>query len=439
MDAILTADNFRARRRTVARTLKDGALILTSAPVRVKSRDNDYPYCPDKYLYYLTGFAEPHSALLMQIRNGGIVRETLLCRPRDKRAEQWDGERAGPLRARRQTGITESVDIAEWHAQLNSFLQHSEVAHFLPGADKELDLYLCEKIAARRLQNRGDGATMLRTLSDVAPILDDMRTIKSPEEIALLRRAMEITAAGHSAAMRAVAIAKNERELEAILGAVFRAGDAQHAFSPIVAAGRRALTLHYRENNGRILGRDLILIDAGAEYRDYAGDMSRTFPADGKFSPAQAALYDVVLAAQRRALATIAPGVKWDAIENAAARVLSRGLSALKIIKADAKTIYDKKLYRRFYMHRIGHFIGLDVHDVGRMTEENGNARILRTGMVLTVEPGLYIPDARGIPVKYRNIGIRIEDVAVVCAGGCEIMPAAPKTRAEIEKWMRGD
>ncbi|MGI9297391.1 MAG: aminopeptidase P family protein [Gammaproteobacteria bacterium] len=443
MDAVVisapaeTAETFRARRRIAARNLGDGALILKSAPVQNDGRDGAHPYRPDKYLYYLTGFAEPESALLLQIRDGNIKREILLCRRRDARAEQWDGGRAGPLRARRQTGIAESGDIAEFRAHLDALLHLCETAHYLPGVDRELDLYLCKTAAARRLQNRGE-APVLRAMSDASVALDEMRAVKSSEEIALLRRAAEITAAGHRAAMRAAKRAKTECEIEAALGAAFRAAGARHSFAPIVAAGRNARTLHYHANDGRIFARDLILVDAGAEYREYAGDMSRTFPADGIFSPPQAALYDVVLSAQKHALAAIRPGAKWDAAENTAARALSRGLAALGICKGGAKTIFARKLYRRFYMHRVGHFIGLDVHDVGRMTEDGGGARILRSGMALTVEPGLYIPDAADIPREYRGIGIRIEDVAVVRPGGCEVLPGAPKTRAEIEKCISG-
>lgn len=438
MDAVvISAESFRARRCTVARHIGEGALILKSAPVQNKSRDNAHPYCPDKYLYYLTGFSEPESALLMRIRGGKITREMLLCRRRDAHAEQWEGKRAGPLRARRTTKIAESDDIAALPEHLDALLQQCEAVHYLPGAENALDDYVCETAATRRLQNRGD-APPLRTLSDVSVVLDEMRVVKSPEEIALLRRAAEITAAGHRAAMRAAAQAKTECALEAVLGAAFRVAGAQHTFAPIVAAGHNALTLHYHANDGRVFGRDMILIDAGAEVGEYAGDMSRTFPADGQFSPPQAALYDVVLSAQRRALAAIRPGAKWSAVENAAARALSRGLATLKICKGSANTIFTKKLYQRFYMHRIGHFIGLDVHDVGRMREDDGGVRILRPGMALTVEPGLYIPDAPDIPRQYRNIGIRIEDVAIVRTGGCEVLPGAPKTRAEIEKWMRG-
>ena len=440
MGAILIPPEvFRRRREALAKKIGGGALALKSAPVKNQSRDCNYPYCPDKYLYYLCGFAEPEAALLMEISGGRIRREILLCRPRSSQMEQWEGDIAGPLRARRRLNIAESGDIAEFSRFLEEVLKNRDSVYYLPGADSVLDSQLCAVAAARRLQSRGG---MLRNLCDVSAYLDGMRVIKSAEEITLLRRAAEISAAGHRAAMRAAAHAKTECELEAALAAVFRTAGAVHAFPPIIAAGKNACTLHYSANAGRVFGRDLVLVDAGAEYQYYAGDMSRTFPAAGKFSPAQAALYDAVLSAQRRAINAVRPGVRWNAVENAAARALCRGLVKLGICKGDVKTVFAKKQYRRFYMHGVGHFIGLDVHDAGRMLEADGKPRILRSGMALTIEPGLYIPPDADIPPQYRGMGIRIEDTVIVRPGGCEILAAAPnaapKTRAEIEQWMRG-
>ncbi|MGI9306860.1 MAG: aminopeptidase P family protein [Gammaproteobacteria bacterium] len=441
MGAILTPQIppavFRRRRETLARKIGNGALVLTAASVKTKSRDCAHPYSPDRYLYYFCGFTEPQCALLMDAQNGRIRREILLCRPRDKNAEQWEGERAGPLRARRRLQIAESGDIAEFDSCLEELLNKRAAVYCLPGADAVLDKKLSAAARLRRLQNRAGGGA-LRAICDVSAHADDMRTIKDGEEIALLRRAAETTAAGHRAAMRAAALAKTEYEIEAALVSAFRAANATHAFSPIVAAGENACTLHYGANSGRVFNRDLVLLDAGAECGFYAGDMSRTFPAGGKFSPAQAAVYDTVLTAQRRALAAVRAGARWSAVEDAAARAICRGLARLGICKGNAKTIFAKKQYRRFYMHRIGHFIGLDVHDTGSMREADGKPRILRTGMTLTVEPGLYIPRAEDIPPPYRGIGVRIEDAVAVRPGGYELLAEAPKTRAEIESWMRG-
>ncbi len=431
MGAILIpAETFRRRRERLARRIGDGALILSAAPVKTASRDLQHPYVPDKYLYYLTGFAESDGALLMTIQRGEIVRELLLCRPRNPKQEQWEGERLGSLRARRRLQIAESGDIADFQLRLRETLSNCEVVYYLPGASASLDSQLCTIAATRRLQNRGSVGA-LRGLFDVSIYLDDMRAVKDADETALIRRAAKISSDGHRAAMKAAVKANNECRIEAPLVAVFRAADSTHAFPPIIAAGKNALTLHYTQNNGRVHARDMVLVDAGAEYGYYAGDVSRTFPAGGKFSPAQAAVYDIVLSAQKRALSAVRAGVKWNNIETIAVRAICRGLAALNICRGSAKTIESKKHYRRFYMHRIGHLIGLDVHDVGRVDT-------LRTGMTLTIEPGLYIPADSDIPPEYHNIGVRIEDTVLVRAGGCEVLSDAPKTRAEVEAWMRG-
>ena len=429
MGAILiSAAVYRRRRRQLAKHIGNGALILKSAPPTANR------YSPNKYLYYLCGFAEPHCALLLNINNGRIIGEQLLCRPRDAKAEQWEGERLGPLRVRQQLQI-DGGNIKDFARHLNNLLATHECVYYLPGDDVAFDAELCAIAAARRLQNR-QNIPPLRAFCDVAVYLDDMRMIKDKTEIALLRRAAQISSIGHKTAMRAAA--KTEYQLESTLTAAFRANNAHHAFLPIVAAGANACTLHYTANAAKIADNHLILIDAGAEYAHYAGDISRVFPANGKFSAAQAAVYDVVLRAQQKALAAIRPGVFWSAVENIAARAICKGLTQLGICAGAPKEVFATKQYRRFYMHRLGHFVGLDVHDTGRMTTADGNARRLCAGMIMTVEPGLYIPSAADIPRQYRNIGVRIEDTVLLCADGCEILTDAPKTRAEIEQWMRG-
>lgn len=440
MGAILTADpaTFCRRRQTLARRVGDGVVVLSAAAAAAKSRDTDYhPYCPDKYLYYLTGFSEPAAALLMHVSNGETVREIVLCRPRNPLQEQWQGARLGPLRARRRLGIAHSGDIADFDGELAAMSARSEALYYLPGNNANLDLQICQIAAARRRQNR-NGRGALRILADVSAILDDMRTIKDSGEIALLRQAAKISSNGQRAAMRAAMHAKSEYQIEAALTECFRAANAHHAFAPIVAAGKNACTLHYTANSKRATNGMLVLADAGAEYAGYAGDISRTFPIGGRFSPAQAAVYDAVLIAQRRALAVIKPGVRWERVEKAATHALCKGLAALGLCAGTVKTIYEKGAYQRFYMHRLGHFLGLDVHDVGYMKEKDGSSRRLRSGMVLTVEPGLYITDSPDIPPSYRGIGVRLEDTVVVRPGGCETLTEAPKTRAEITAWMRG-
>jgi Xaa-Pro aminopeptidase len=265
-----------------------------------------------------------------------------------------------------------------------------------------------------------------------------MRLIKDTEEIELLRKAAQISSDGHRAAMRAVRYSKNEMQVEAALVAAFRSAGAHYAFEPIVASGKNACTLHYCANNAPVRQRHLVLVDAGAEYCGYAGDVTRTFPASGKFTEAQADVYDIVLAAQKKALTAIKPGNTWSAIENTATRTLAQGLIDLGLCKGTIKTVLKKSNYQRFYMHRIGHFLGLDVHDVGRHKNIAGKQEPLRAGMVVTVEPGLYIPDEPDIPAPLRGIGVRIEDDVLVTDNGKEVLSGAPKTRTDIEAWIHG-
>ena len=435
--ASISAATYLRRRQSLARRIGEGVIILKSAPLPKKSRDNDYhPYFPERYLYYLTGFNEPDSALLVRIVSGKIHSETLFCRPRNPQNEQWEGARLGVLRASRHLQIT-AADISTFNTSMEDISRQCHEIYYLPGADTVLDAQLCTIAATRRLQNRKSIGS-LRSLSDISHHIDEMRTIKDNEEISLLRQAAKISSDGQRAAMRAAMHVKTEYEIEAALTASFRTANTHHAFSPIVAAGKNACTLHYADNSKRVPANTLILADIGAEWGGYAGDISRTFPQGGKFSTTQAEIYDIVLAAQKRALKAIRPGVRWATVEKTALRVLCQGLAKTGLCQGNVNTIIAKEQYRRFYMHGLGHFIGLDVHDVGRMIEKDGKSRILRAGMILTVEPGLYIPTTADIPSSYRGIGVRIEDTVQITAAGCEILTDAPKTRNQIETWMRG-
>ena len=434
MDTILNPDITLSRRQRLARRIGNGVLVLLSAPHTTQSRDLKYPYAPDKYLYYLTGFAEPHSALLMGVINNKIVYENLLCRSRAPQEEQWEGARMGPLRARRYLYIKQSGDIIDFKSHLLKLLNKYDTVFYLLGADEKLDSLLCKYIARQRLQNRVK-ISRLHTLRDAAVLLDNMRMIKDDGEIKLIKRAAAISSEAQRAAMRANG--KYEYQTAAALDFTYASYNAKHAFPPIVAAGANACVLHYHKNNARIFANNMVLIDTGAQWQSYATDISRVFPAGGKFSPAQAAVYNIVLSAQERALATIRPGVRWSQVEAIARRALCKGIAQLKLCgDKNAKVIDKQALYRRFYMHGLGHFIGLDVHDVGDMHEADGKSIILRAGMVLTVEPGLYIPPAADIPREYRGLGIRIEDTVIVRAQGCDVLTDAPKTIRDIEKWM---
>ena len=424
------------RRRHLAKQIGDGVLLLTAAAA---AEDNNYR--PNPYLYYLSGFAEPDSALMLIAEGGKVRREVLFCRRRDAEREKWDGEIMGPLRARRILRITESAAIETLPMALSQVAKEVEVAYYLPGGGDESERHLIKIIASRR--NRGS-AIKLWQLRDAAMLLDEMRLVKDEAEVVRMREAARLTCIGHRAAMLFAAQhpkgAMREYHIEAALFVAFGGGGGGHAFLPIIAAGVNACTLHYVNNDSLVRRGRLVLADAGCRWRQYAADVSRTFPVSGGFDDAQRAVYDIVLRAQLRAIQSVKPGVRIDAIESAALRVLCDGLRKLGLCKGNVDTIIRKQTYRRFYPHRIGHFLGLDVHDVGVLTEADGKARKLRAGMVITVEPGLYIPDDSDIPRPLRRIGVRIEDDVLITAKGCEVLTAAaPKTPAAIEKLQRGE
>ncbi len=427
----------RGRRRRFARRIGDGAAVFAAAPEKEKSRGVFYPYRFDGYLYYLSAFAEPESALVLVAEKGKLRREILFCRGRDASREQWDGERFGPLRARREFGIREAEEISELPKAIKQIArEHKTVWHIPRGGESAAEKQLHSTMAQRSARGGGYAIAELR---DASAVLDEMRAVKDKSEIFRMREAARLTCAGHLAAMRARPMTR-EWHIEAELIAEFKRGGGDCAFLPIVAAGENACTLHYAENNSPVRRGQLVVIDAGCEWRGYAADVSRTFPVSGVFSPAQRAVYEVVLAAQKRAIAAIKPGARMSAMENAALRALCEGLRKLGLCSGTVADIIARKSYRCFYPHRAGHFLGLDVHDVGaeKLPGEN-KARRLRAGMVVTAEPGLYIPGDSDIPKELRRIGIRIEDDVLVTARGREVLTdAAPKSAAAVEKWMRG-
>ena len=342
----------------------------------------------------------------------------------------------GPLRARRTLQIKESADIAELPAALAKMAGEVAVVYYLPGSDETLQNRLSAIMAKRR--TRG-ASVCLWQLRDAAFILDEMRLIKDKTEIARMRESARLTCLGHLAAMRAAGV-RCEYHIESALFSEFKRGGGDNAFMPIIAAGANACTLHYIDNNAPVRRGQLVLADAGCQWRGYAADVSRVFPASGTFSPAQKAVYKVVLDAQRRAIKIIKPGITMEQIEKTALRALCAGLRALGLCAGSVGDIIKKQTYRRFYPHRIGHFLGMDVHDVGATKDAKGKPRPLQKGMVITVEPGLYIPADSDIPPPLRCMGIRIEDDVLITAQGCEVLTeAVPKTPAAIEKWQRGE
>jgi len=430
------------RRQALARKIGDGVVVLTAAPTAAKSRDTPYhPYRQDSYLYYLSTCPEAETALLLTVQNGKLEEEIFFCPQRNSQKRQWDGERLNPITAKRRLGIAASADINTLPAVLVERVAAYKILHYLPGNDSMLDRMVADMAHKRRGGNRaGVGGAVAFT--DVAVPLDEMRLIKDDAELDALRAACRLTCDGVKAAMRAALTAKNECEVDAAVIHAYRRGGAYHAFAPIVAGGKNACVLHYTANNHRLNKNKMLLVDTGCELNGYAGDITRTFPISGKWQSGQDGareIYELVLSTQKRVIKAAKPGVRWKTLENTAVKHLSAGLRDIGLCRSNVATIMQKQQYRRFYMHRIGHWLGIDVHDVGDMCDKDGNSRILRPRMVLTIEPGLYIPDDDDIPPRWRGIGVRIEDDILITANGNEVLTAdAPKTATDIRRWMLG-
>jgi Xaa-Pro aminopeptidase len=426
---------YTTRRRRLAAAMGGGVAVIPTAPERIRNRDSHYPYRFDSYFYYLTGFDEPEAALV--IVAGESPKSLLFCRSRNEEREIWEGLRHGPEAARERFGFDEAQVIDTLDEALPRLLENQPALYYPVGADPEWDARAMKWLNALRARSRAGVAAPDR-VQDVRALVDELRLVKDAQELALMRRAARIAAAAHRRAMQATRPGCNEYEIEAELLYEFRRSGAQFpAYSPIVAGGANACVLHYVFNNAPLRDGDLLLIDAGCELDGYASDVTRTFPVNGRFSGAQREVYDIVLAAQRAALDKVRPGNAWNEPHDAAVRVLAQGMLDLKLVGGTLDEALEKESYRRFYMHRTGHWLGLDVHDAGEY-KRSGKWRALAPGMTLTVEPGLYIRAADDVPEALRNIGVRIEDDVLVAANGCEILTAeAPKAAEDIEALMR--
>jgi Xaa-Pro aminopeptidase len=423
------------RRARLAALLGDGVAIVPTAPERIRNRDAHYPYRYDSYFYYLTGFREPEAVLVLV--GGEQPKSILFCREKHVEREIWDGYRYGPEAAREVFGFDEAHSLADLDARLPDLLADRPVAHVHLGADAVWDARVLGWINVVRDRVRS-GVAAPADIRDVRALLDGMRLIKDEHEIALMRRAGEISAAAHRRAMQAARPGIAEYEIEAVLQHEFRRHGAQApAYTPIVAAGANACVLHYVENSGTLADGDLLLIDAGCELDGYASDITRTFPINGRFSGPQRDIYQLVLAAQAAAIAAVRPGAHWNAPHDAAVAVLAQGFIDLKLLAGPFAAVLEQETYKQFYMHRTGHWLGLDVHDAGDY-KVSGAWRELQPGMVLTVEPGCYIRPGPGVPEAFAHIGVRIEDDALVTAQGCDILSAgAPKSVADVEALIR--
>jgi Xaa-Pro aminopeptidase len=435
----MNAANFNAapyvrRRAQLAQKIGHGVAIVPTAPERTRNRDAHYPYRYDSYFYHLTGFIEPEGVLVLIA--GDKPKQILFCREKNMEREIWDGYRYGPDAARERFGFDEAHSIHRLDALMPELLADQPTLYCHLGSDGAWDTRVLGWLNAVRERVRL-GVAAPRDIADVRTLLDDMRLIKDEHELATMRRAGEISAAAHIRAMRAARPGVGEHQVEAELLHEFRChGSQAPAYTSIVAAGANTCVLHYVANNATLRDGDLLLIDAGCELDGYAADITRTVPVSGRFSGQQKAVYELVLAAQAAAMSQVKPGAKWNEPHDAAVTVLAQGMLDLKLLQGSLAEVLEKETYRQFYMHRTGHWLGLDVHDAGDY-KRDGAWRTLEPGMVLTVEPGCYIRPAHNVPDEFAHIGVRIEDDVVVTATGYEVLTSgAPKTLADVEGLM---
>jgi Xaa-Pro aminopeptidase len=436
MTSIPKSEYARRRKALMAQMEPNSIAILPAAPVYIRNRDVEHVYRQDSDFQYLTGFPEPEAvmALIPGREHGEYV---LFCRERDPERELWDGLRAGQDGAVKTYGADDAFPIGDIDDILPGLIEGRGRVYYSIGTHAEFDHHLMEWINTIRAKAR-QGAQPPNEFVALDHLLHDMRLYKSAAEVKVMRAAAEISARAHVRAMQACRAGLYEYHLEAELDYEFRKGGAKMpAYGSIVAAGRNACILHYRENEAPLRDGDLVLIDAGCEIDCYASDITRTFPVSGRFSPEQKAIYEIVLAANEEAFRHIAPGRHWNEAHEATVRVITAGLVELGLLKGEVDALIDAGAYKPFYMHRAGHWLGLDVHDVGDY-KVGGEWRVLEPGMCMTVEPGIYIaPDNTAVAKKWRGIGIRVEDDVVVTKQGCEILTGGvPKRVEEIEALM---
>lgn len=423
----LSGNLFARRRERFFDRVKEGVAILFATPEQHLSWDGEYRYRPDPDLFYLTGFGEPETVAVL---DAGARAFFLFVRPRDRERETWTGRRAGTKGAVKVHGADAAWDVAELEKKLPELIRGSSSLHYAFGIDEKRDLLVASILGRFRREARNPQRGPV-AVSDVTDVLHEMRLRKEPEEIALMERAAAIAAVAHDEARALARPGRMEYEVEAAIAARFRGdGASGPSYETIVASGPNATTLHYVENDRKIEEGDLVLVDAGCEVEGYASDITRTFPASGQFTPEQEAVYRVVLAAQHAAIAKVRPGGPFQDVHDAAVEILVDGLLELGLLSGKRKKVIEKGSYTRFYMHRTSHWLGMDVHDRGRYHDAKGEWRLLEPGMVLTVEPGLYIrPDEKKVPASFLGIGVRIEDDVVVTPEGHRVLTsAAPKS-----------
>ena len=426
---------FAKRRKTLMRMVgEDGIAILPSAPVKTRNRDVEYRFRQDSDFYYLSGFAEPDAvAVLAPGRDNGEY--ILFCRERDVEQELWHGSRTGTDGAVEDFAADDAFPIDDIDDILPGILESRNRVFYTMGAFAEFDQRITEWVKSLRLRE-ASGIHAPHEFIALDHILHDMRLYKSRAEISVMRKAAKIAVSAHRRAMACVTPGMYEYEIEAEYMHEFRRHDASWSYTPIVGTGANACTLHYVDNNAQLGDKDLLLIDAGCEYDYYASDITRTIPVNGRFSPEQRAVYEIVLEAQLAAIKKTCKGNHWNDPHDAAVRIITKGLKKIGLLDGTLPKLIRDKAYREYFMHRTGHWIGMDVHDVGDY-KVGDEWRILEPGMVTTVEPGIYIAASRKVPARWRNIGVRIEDdVAVTSQGPDVLSKGLVKEPDEIEKLM---
>ncbi|WP_118781813.1 Xaa-Pro aminopeptidase [Haemophilus haemolyticus] len=422
--AELPKEEFGERRTRVFDQMQpNSALLLFSEIEKRRNNDCTYPFRQDSYFWYLTGFNEPNAALLL-LKTEQAEKAIIFLRPRDPLLETWNGRRLGVERAPQQLNVNEAYSIEEFATVLPKILKNLTALYHVPEIHTWGDKLVTES------------AVSFSEILDWRPMLSEMRLIKSPNEIRLMQQAGQITALGHIKAMQTTRPNRFEYEIESDILHEFNRHCARFpSYNPIVAGGNNACILHYTENDRPLNDGDLVLIDAGCEFAMYAGDITRTFPVNGKFSQPQREIYELVLKAQKRAIELLVPGNSIKQANDEVIRIKTQGLVDLGILKGDVDTLIEQQAYRQFYMHGLGHWLGLDVHDVGSYGQDK--QRILEIGMVITVEPGIYISEDADVPEQYKGIGVRIEDNLLMTEYGNKILTAAaPKEIADIENLM---
>ena len=416
----MNSKEFEKRRRQLMRMVGPGGIvILPSAPVRTRSRDVEYRYRQDSDFYYMTGFAEPEAvAVLVPGRASGEY--LLFCREKDKKREQWDGLRAGQAGAVEHFGADDAFPIDDLDDILPGIMESCSRVYYTMGMYAEFDARMADWVnTLRSRMNRGVHSPQEFVALD--HLLHDMRLFKSRGEISAMRKSAKVAVEAHKRAMRITEPGMYEYEVEAEFRHAFRQKDAWVSYSPIVGGGANGFILHYVENNAVLKDGDLLLIDAGCELDYYASDITRTFPINGRFSPEQRAIYEIVLEAQRVAIEKTVVGNHWNDPHDAAVKIITKGLKKLGLLDGSLPKLIKDGAYQQFYMHRTGHWIGMDVHDVGDY-KVGDEWRMLEAGMVTTVEPGIYINNSRKVPKHFRNISVRIEDDVAVTAKGPDVL-----------------